>query len=144
MLKKISFFLLALACIATQSWARIVETKNVSAILSEIDEDTLVFFDIDLTTLTPRTTLGSGAWWNHFKSKMHSSNLPKEHLKLLASPILHQMLRKVPHETVEPEVVSLIRSLQERGITVWALTGRYKKAPWDPNFAELTRDQLAA
>jgi len=144
MLKKIAVLLLAFACTVTQSWARIVETKNVSDILSEIDENTLVLFDIDLTTLTPTTTLGSNAWWNHFRGKVRSTNLPKEQTLLLIGPIVHKMLRKVPHKTVEPEVVALIHSLQERGITVWALTGRYKKAPWDPQFAELTRDQLAA
>ncbi len=140
MLKKLSLLVLLLA--STLSWARIIETKNVAAILSEIDADTLVFFDIDQTTITPTTALGSRAWWEHFQNKVMAADIIKEQIFPHIIPWINQVARNTPQQLVEPEIAALIRSLQERGITVWALTGRHKVAPWDPHYGEATREQL--
>lgn len=122
--------------------ARIVETTQIYDILNEIDQETLVLFDIDETTLTTTTTLGSTAWWNHFSRKFSVNKSEKALLKPLMMPIIHRVIQASPSRTVEPETAQLIHSLQERGITVISLTGRCKEAPWDPHFAQFTRNQL--
>lgn len=129
-----------LTCFSLQ--ARIVEITQISEILQEIDHETLVLFDIDETTLTTTTTLGSTAWWNHFTQKFSMNKHENARLTPHLLPIVHRVIQASQSKTVETETAQLIRSLQEKGIAVISLTGRCKEAPWDPNFAEFTRNQL--
>jgi hypothetical protein len=135
-------FLTELLLVLSTVSARIVETHHIADILKEIDQETLVLFDIDETTLTSKTTLGTSAWWEHFIRKLAPTKEEKAQLTPFIMPIVHKVTQASQSRTVEPETAQLINSLQERGITVISLTGRCKEAPWDSNFAEYTRDQL--
>lgn len=136
----------ALLFVLSSLHAHIVETHQISEIVSEIDKETLVLFDLDETTLTTTTTLGTSAWWTYFTDKFSANrSLSKKEthrLTPLVMSIVHRIMQATNPKTVEPETTQLIHSLQEQGITVIALTGRCMKAPWNPYFAEFTRDQL--
>jgi len=118
--------------------ARIVETHTVSDILDEIQPDTLVLFDIDHTAVMPSTVLGSPEWFAHLHKKLKKAKVSQDRFL----PYICKILAYAPHVPVETTTPYLIRSLQDRGHTVWAFTGRLKKAPWDPTFDLTTKRHL--
>lgn len=86
--------------------------------------DTLIVFDIDNTLATTPTDLGSDQWFTALiHQKITEGHSAAEALQKSLAPYYyvqhHQWL--VP---IEPETVSTIKTLQNKGITVIALTSR--------------------
>jgi|694.fasta_scaffold25911_12 hypothetical protein len=145
MLNKIFFslFFLTQLFLIKEGVSKTIEIPYIDAILNEIDHDTLVLFDIDATTLTTTSTLGTHAWWTYFLEKMSVTHEKRTQIQKELCPIIDKILKSAHITTVESHTAFLIQSLQESGITVIALTGRPQFAPWDQKFGEYTRDQLA-
>ncbi len=145
MFKKIfsvPIFLLFALFTSTTASAKFLETNRFSDILPEIDQETLVLVDIDETILTMPGSLGTTACWDHFIEVLSRLNFDKKNWFPALTPTIYKITRTLPAVAVEPDAASVIRSLQERGITVWSLTGRDKEAPWDRHSSTLTRNQL--
>lgn len=126
-------FCLLLFC-SLQLSGRIAECHSTKVIEKEIEKDTLVLFDIDKTTLTTSTHLGSPSWFDHLRVKVAQWGLPKE----AVIPLIHKVMKQAPHIPVEEATPLLIANLQDKGHLVWALTARIKTAPWDPYFDRTT------
>lgn len=137
---KMIYVLLIALFFFEDSDARIIPIHTAHDILAEVDKDTLVLFDIDNTTLTPSTALGSGPWFDHLKEKLKTTGVDKDDFRHRVSIILRHA-HHIPCEETLPE---LIRSLQARGIPVWGLTARLKNPPWDPHFDRTTQLHLAS
>lgn len=123
MFKKIIFSLATLLSLPYALNAKIVETTEIKDILEEIDEDTLVLFDMDDTLTDSSITLGTGAWRQYVRAKIASdydTKAPGNPHDIMA----HAAAQKIPVRPVEPDIVPLIEDLQERRIAVFCLTKR--------------------
>lgn len=109
----------------------------------EIPEDTVVANDVDNTMLLPKTHVGTGPCnfhvGNTFKSlekANHAFTTDKFKEKLSVF-----ILKNIKYET-EKGVPEYVASLQDRNVSVLALTAR-PKIKCDMNIAELTDEQLS-
>jgi hypothetical protein len=135
-------FFLAASLTPFYTHARIVDTENFADLLAEADTGTLVLIDIDQTIVARTHTLGSQAWWDYEKHFIKKTGVPSDTLFAYFKPIILCILSRIPEKLVEPGIPEAIKSLQERGITVWGLTGRMKNAPWDSRYDLATQATL--
>lgn len=120
------------------AYGAIVETQRFADICTVIDENTLVLIDLDETTITSRTTLGSLLWWDHHNKFWAKAPVDKETL----NHIIRKIIDIVPQDPVEKTIPETICSLQNNGITVWGFTGRKKISPWDSRHDLTTANSL--
>jgi hypothetical protein len=120
----------------------IVETQKFSDICSVIDENTLVLIDLDETTITSRTSLGSLLWWDHHKKFWAKVSVDTKTLNQFVNPIIRLIIDTVPQDPVEKTIPETILSLQNHGITIWGFTGRKKISPWDNQHDLTTANSL--
>lgn len=136
------FFILLLISLAGLE-AKIVETDRMDDILQEVDDDTIVFFDIDDTLVYIPTMMGCSRWWAHcdklFKSKQW--DLLKVSSQLF--PNLHQAALLVQSELVEERAPLIIEELKKRGVMVFGLTARAREVFNNPTFDKTTKRELA-
>ena len=125
-------FLIIFLFIIRSAIAAIIETSSFSDLLKEVDSETLVFVDLDETMVTSSRMLGSQQWWTYMQTSWNRiidcPDAPKNYFNELVNFIFDH----VPEVPVEENTTSVVRILQERGITVLSLTARMKKSPWDP------------
>lgn len=112
--------------------ARIQETHQIADILHEIEPNTLILIDIDLTAIQSSKVLCSEAWFEYLEDKLQKAKIPLAKF----NPYAEKIFNNVPYKPVEDITPTLIRSLQEQGHLVWALTGRSKE------IHELTKQHL--
>ncbi|MBS0649893.1 MAG: DUF2608 domain-containing protein [Verrucomicrobia bacterium] len=123
MFKKFFFSFAALLSLPFVLNAKIIETNEIMDILEEIDEDTLVLFDMDDTLTDSSISLGTGAWRQYVRSQIASdydTKAPGNPHDLMA----HATAQNIPVKPVEPNLVTLIENLQDKHIAVFCLTGR--------------------
>lgn len=123
MFKKIIFSLATLLSLLYALNAKIIETTEIKDILEEIDEDTLVLFDMDDTLTDSSISLGTGAWRQYVRAQI-SSNYDTKAPENPHDIMAHAAAQNIPVRPVEPDIVPLIEDLQERRIAVFCLTGR--------------------
>lgn len=120
MLRK--FFLIVMfLTVPLFSHALILETDQMSDILTEIEdeEETWVLFDLDQTLIESSFSIGSGAWWKHLRSQPYVSQNLHAHLT-------HWVAGQVPVRPMEESLPELIQQLQKQGLLVLGLTARGK------------------
>src|SRR3972149_1511346 len=131
------YFLLVLILLPA-CWAKkehtapdeIIETMHITDIYKYINPDeynnnTLVMFDIDNTIVTSQTDLGSDQWFDAmYEKKMAEKNIDTNQAIQEILPTYKQVLMKTIYLPVEPETVSVIKNLQEKGVMVIGLTAR--------------------
>jgi hypothetical protein len=123
MFKKIFFSFAALLSLPFVLNAKIIETNEIKDILEEIEEDTLVLFDMDDTLTDSSISLGTGAWRQYVRAQIASDY----DTKAPGNPhdvMVHAAAQNIPVKPVEPDLVPLIESLQEKHVAVFCLTGR--------------------
>lgn len=134
------FLICFLLLLSAHLSGKIVECQSTKDFEKEIKKDTLVLFDLDETTITTSSYLGSKAWFNHLEVKTVQWKVPEK--KLIS--LICKVIQKAPYVPVHKGTPKLIAKLQEEGHLVFALTGRLKVAPWDPKFAATTQKHLAS
>ena len=108
---------------------KIIETDKISDLLSEVDVNTLVVFDIDDTLITTKSLLGSTASWTYLANKVKCADLKMDREDFPLNALIESIIRQAPIKTLECDTVDLILGLQEKEIDVIALTAR-KKHPF--------------
>ena len=107
----------------------IVESNNIADIYQHItpdehNKDTLVIFDICNTLGAPPTGLASDQWFSAlFCQAMNNSSSADEALNKVLAPYCYAQ-HHCWLEPIEPDTVDTVKTLQQRGITVIALTAR--------------------
>lgn len=94
----------------------LLESDDMCSHLSNIDEHTLIIFDIDNTLMRPTTYFGSDEWFFYLEKKMNSL---KE-----AEKIWNESQYKIIPKAVDSKVPSLIKELQNKGMKTLGLTAR--------------------
>jgi FMN phosphatase YigB (HAD superfamily) len=117
------------SCWRKEAHSTVVESNRITDIYlhltpEEYTKDTLVIFDICNTLAAPPTDLASDQWFSAlFNRGMNNGYSVDEALGAALSPYCYAQHHRwmVP---IEPDTVSMVKSLQKRGITVIALTAR--------------------
>ncbi len=106
----------------------IIESSKIEIIKENIiDKQTLVAFDIDNTIMEPENEMGSDQWFDAMVQyeKIKNPGINTDTIvKRKVLPLYYEEQRKAKVKLVEPEIVNLIKSLQEKGIPTIGLTLR--------------------
>jgi hypothetical protein len=107
--------------------AEIVEKKNITSIAEYVkinQEGLCVVFDLDNTTMRPIKDEGSDEWFSAYVQHYVDQGMDYGHAVATVLPILFKEQVNAIMQPVEPEVVTIIKDLQRKGICVIALTAR--------------------
>ncbi|STY31346.1 Protein of uncharacterised function (DUF2608) [Legionella wadsworthii] len=103
---------------------KIEEIKNFKKALIDIHYNTWLVLDLDNTVMTPRVAFGGDAWFEGL-----FFHVSKNKIELtIAQPSLMSVYNTAQHfvrtAAVEPEIVRIIKALQDIGIPIIGLTAR--------------------
>jgi FMN phosphatase YigB (HAD superfamily) len=118
--------------------AKIIQTNTMEEILPYIDEDTWVIFDIDNVLLEPSIQAGRHEWFLHEVEKFMARGVDFQTAEELVGPCWRSFMEICPMRTPEPDIASLIKTIQEKSGASLALTARH------PPDSTLTLRQLEA
>jgi len=110
-MKSFLFLLTLLPCFL---FGRIVKIENINDILSEIEPETLVLFDMDDTLTDSSISLGSGKWRDYLRETFPS----------LHDRLTHHVANTVSVTPIEENTPALVQGLQKQNIAVFVLTAR--------------------
>lgn len=124
-MKKTLFFLLSISVFNALS-AEIITCKRLFEILSYIENDTLVVFNINNVLTVSQQDAGSTPWAEEqIAGIMKQQNTSKPHATNLFIPFWHAILIASDVELYDPEAEAFVANLQRQRIKVMALTNRY-------------------
>ncbi len=117
------------ACWHTDPDSTIVQSNDITDIYQHIKPDeynknTLVIFDIDNTIAAPAADLGSDQWVDAMINKNMTEGLSGHDAVEALLPTYYQIQMQTWLEPAEKETVPTIQTLQNKNITVIALTTR--------------------
>lgn len=118
-----------------QLHAIIFESDTLSSVLAHADKDTLVVFDIDNTIMETQQYLGSDVWLCHTIDQCKSKGFSAKDVLNYILPLyflIHEYHDMKPIQNAP----ALIKTLQNKNITVIALTNRSK------HITQITLDQF--
>jgi hypothetical protein len=139
MLKNFIFFLIFSSSFLS---AEIIEIHSLNVIEQELDQqnkNSLVIFDIDYVLLIPKDKI-----LRYCCREVRQKLFPNVLTDKTEETLYSQMLFQADEELLEPIAVQLIKSLQERGVPVMALTGRWAMSGgihWEQLRAEMLKEQ---
>lgn len=109
---------------AARSHAEIRESTKMAEVLKEVDEGTLFITDLDNTVVETPQMLGSDQSYDYVVRDLQKKGDSREVAidKALETWVSVQHVTRV--QAVEADIPSLFKGLQERGVTVLALTAR--------------------
>jgi hypothetical protein len=110
---------------ASLSFAKIEELQTYADFdFNQIDERTLVIFDIDNTLIRQNQMIGTHQWGDYMRNRAIEQGLTPDDAKALQHRVFGEVQPYVSVVPVEKSVVSLLRNLQKKGIPHFALTAR--------------------
>ena len=113
--------------------------KDVAAEVSQLakqGENPLIVVDIDNTLLTSTTDLGGDIWYQWQRGKLDVKPSAEDKVDCLFQDSIGLLYELVPQKTIEADVPELVKSWQDEGLTVFALTSR------SPNYRAATEREL--
>ena len=102
----------------------IYETNEIMSIFEHVDLETVVFIDLDDTTMHPKQWLGSDHW---FRTTISSKMQEAEDSQLAKDEVIHKyhdIQRSCDMVACEEITAKAIRGLMDQGLTVVGLTAR--------------------
>ncbi|OGV48711.1 MAG: hypothetical protein A3F46_06475 [Legionellales bacterium RIFCSPHIGHO2_12_FULL_42_9] len=105
----------------------ITEIKTIVGALDGFNldpEETLVAVDLDNTVEWPHLDLGGDAWYHCLLNEAAAHILDEETRKAFVIAIYRSVQCYVRTQPVEPEIVPLIKALQDKGVFLLAVTAR--------------------
>lgn len=124
--------------LALPASAEVREIQSMSEIVPSVSSATLLVFDIDNTLVEPTGNAGSDQWYYYLVKAYRRDGLSEEAAEEKAGKTWTRSLDIVKAKPVETLTPALVRSQQERGVRVMALTAR------EAGDALATRRQLKA
>ncbi|WP_375751433.1 DUF2608 domain-containing protein [Vibrio sp. HN007] len=104
--------------------------------LTEKGENPLVVIDIDNTLLTSTSDLGGDIWYQWQRGKLDVKPAAEDKVDCLFQDSIGLLYELVPQELIEKDVPATVRSWQDKGLTVFALTSR------SPNYRAATEREM--
>ncbi|MEI8025959.1 MAG: DUF2608 domain-containing protein [Pseudomonadota bacterium] len=106
------------------AFAEIREVKAMYEVSTSIPSGGVVVFDLDNTVLEAKQTLGTDQFFTYLVKKAEEAGLRGQEAKDLALIQSADIQPISPVRLVERSTLGFLRSLQERNVTVFALTAR--------------------
>lgn len=104
--------------------AQIVESKHITDLNKHISNNTWLLLDLDNTTMGPLLDLGGDGWFEKLMSYACQLMVDTQEAAALVITIYHAVQHHIKTKAVEPEIVDIIRTLQERGVPIIGITAR--------------------
>jgi hypothetical protein len=117
---------------------QIIETKKISDVLTHVNKETLVIFDIDNTLIEPVSFIGGTAWFRHETDRLIKKGGNIEELAEKFSALWGRVQPFIKIKTVESNTANVVKQLHEKDIYTMGLTGRSFK------LEQITVDQLCS
>lgn len=131
-----SFFCALLLSLSNLTEAQIIESDDITHLLTHIDEKSLVIFDLDNTLIEPKQLLGSDQWVGYKINHLIASGIdPQEAVEQVVT-CWFSVLSYSEMVMVDPRAHEVLSTLHEQGIGSIGLTKR------DPLSCALTLGQL--
>ena len=143
-MKAISFLIIFLFITSTHLNSLIIETDDISSIMTEADSQTLVLFNITNTIYTSSTTMGDSLWKNYFAKKVHDLLSDQKTADDVVNHVKNKIVTSVPKKLVDEKIAGMITCLQENQIPVLGLTLKHLSRPYAENFGEITSKHLVS
>ena len=105
----------------------ITETTSIRDILDNISFDSIVVLDLDNTTITSSSDLGGESWFGKLIEHTSTLTLDKKESIGLVITVYNAVQYHIKAKPVEPNIVTIIKRLQDLGLPVIALTARGKE-----------------
>ena len=112
------------------------ETNQMSDILSHVDSETWVIFDVDNTLIESSLHLGSAQWRGHIRKKALDLGYTDAESEKILDNFWKFVQPLIPVRLVDKKTESIIKQLKEDGVVTLALTAR------EPDEVEHTERQL--
>lgn len=120
-MKKLLFFFSILPILI---WGEVRETNQMSDILSHVDSETWVIFDVDNTLIESSIHLGSAQWRGHIKKKALDLGYSAIESEKILDNFWKFVQPLIPVRLVDKKTESIIKQLKEDGVVTMALTAR--------------------
>ena len=105
-------------------FGRIEEIKGIHDALKRVSYNTWLVLDLDKTVMESKLDLGGDQWFTSLMSHAVLSEPDKDLAFMSVIAIYHAVQAYIRAQVVEPEIITVIRALQDIGIPVLALTAR--------------------
>ena len=118
------------------------ETESFKDVATQVNQlvkngdNPLVVIDIDNTLLTSTSDLGGDIWYQWQRGKLDVKPAAKDKVDCLFQDSINLLYELVPMKTIEDGVPATVRSWQDKGLTVFALTSR------SPNYRFATEREM--
>ena len=113
-----------------------IEITNIKNILSEIDKNTLVVFDLDYTLFRNKDNFGSPEWYHYLVENQIKEGLDQQTSMIKWYPVWLKAQTLAELELMDPEIPALLKTLENQSAGFIGLTAR---CPWS---AAVTHQQL--
>ncbi len=104
---------------------KILDTDKMEELMSHVDKDTLVVFDIDNTILSPAQELGTDQWFYYYWNKHIEAGIEKNEALAKVLSLWSRIQLNTEVEAIEKQTPSIIRELQNNDVKVIGLTTRH-------------------
>lgn len=104
--------------------SRIVENNKMSQVMSHVEAETLLVFDLDSTIMKTAQMLGSDAWFSQYFRKNMDCGMDEAEAINKAIDLWKQIHRVTAVQPVESDIPGLIADMQDNKVVVMALTAR--------------------
>jgi len=101
-----------------------LESKNIADVLTHVDDQTLVIFDVDNTLIEPTQQIGGTAWFGHMLEKFQARGMSEQEAIKQAYVVWIQLQQVIKIKTVETQTASVVKQLHEKNIKTMGLTAR--------------------
>lgn len=132
---QICFLLLSVPFLEGKSLIK--ETKEISHAFRNIEEDTLLVFDLDNTLIEAAQHLGSEQWFSHHVEHLTKQGMHCDEALNLVLNRLIEVQKRSEMVLLDPSIPKLLKNTQKKQVAMVALTKR------NPRMAERTLEQLA-
>lgn len=123
-MKRILLFVLLLV-LGSTSFAEIIELKSFKDLnLSQVDQKTLVVFDIDNTLVRQNSMIGTHQWGDYLAERAVRFGVEEKTAKDSQHKAFADVQPFVNVVPVEIEILEMLEQLSKRGISNFALTAR--------------------
>jgi hypothetical protein len=114
----------------------ILQTEHIEDVLSYVDQSTVVFFDVDDTLFTSNVQLGRAHRFLEEWSVLKKQGFDEKQALEICREHWDAIQKKCLVRHLEPEIKSVLETVQARGLYTMALTARA------PRTVAITTDQL--
>lgn len=117
----------------TESFKDVAE--KVSSLTSK-GKNPLIVIDIDNTLLTSTSDLGGDIWYQWQRGKLDVKPAKEDKVDCLFQDSIGLLYELVPQKLIEDKAPAMVKSWQDKGLTVFALTSR------SPNYRAATEREM--